>query len=189
MNLITPDAITEIESAFFDIPFENSDFQNENFVLAAQITPARAYRALGLRMSAKLRAIDELKFARQLEEIDIEEKQAKIASIDTNDFDKRRAKIEIDKILSTRNYTDKLLNDAIHDLNFMYTQFKQYPRYTRETFELEERQHFDESLRLQVDSQGNGAIQSLCNMAHNQENFSLRITEAKNALLLESTKQ
>lgn len=187
MNLITPDAITEIETAFFDIPFENSDFQNANFVLAAQITPARAYRALGLRMSAKLRAIDELKFARQLEEIDIEEKQAICTSVDANDFDKRRAQIEINKILSTRNYTDKLLNDAIHDLNFMYEKFKKFPRYTRETFELEEHQHFEESLKLQIESQGNGAIQSLCNMAHGTTTFPTLISESKNALL-ESSK-
>ena len=33
------DVIKEIEDAFWNIPFENSAFQTENFVLAAQITP------------------------------------------------------------------------------------------------------------------------------------------------------
>ncbi len=176
------DILKEIEEAFFDIPFENSDFQNENFILAAQHTPARAYRALGLRLSAKLRAIDELKFARQLEEIDIEEKQALIDSDGASSFDKRRAQIEINKILSTRNYTDKLLNDAVHDLNFMYAQFKRFPRYTREQFEQEEALHFEQSLRLQVESQGNGAIQSLCNMEHNKQVFPKLLQEVHDAL-------
>ncbi len=64
--------IKEIEDAFYDIPFENSAFQNEYFVLQGQYTPARAYRAIGLRMSSKLQAINELKYGRQLEEINIE---------------------------------------------------------------------------------------------------------------------
>lgn len=178
------DILQEIEEAFYDIPFENSDFQNANFVLAAQHTPARAYRALGLRVSAKLRAIDELKFARQLEEIDVEEKQATIDSLVTTSFDKRRAEIEIAKILSTRNYTDKLLNDAVHDLNFMYAQFKQFPRYTREQFEAEEKLHFEKSLTLQVESHGNGAVQSLYNMEHNQTLFPQLLQESKDALRL-----
>jgi hypothetical protein len=188
IKVLSENAIEEIENAFFDIPFENSDFQNANFVLAAQLTPARAYRALGLRMSAKLRAIDELKFARQLEEVDIEEKQAEIQSVDTTDFNKRRAQIGIDKILSTRNYTNKLLNDAVHDLNFMYAQFKRYPQYTREQFETEEELHFEQSLSLQIESQGNGAVQSLCNMHHGLTEFNTLISGTKNALL-ESNKQ
>ena len=49
-----PDVLKELEEAFYDIPFENSDFQNKMFVVADQLTPARAYRAIGLRMFAKI---------------------------------------------------------------------------------------------------------------------------------------
>jgi hypothetical protein len=179
LAVLTDDVLTEIKNAFYDIPFENSDFQNANFVLAAQITPARAYRAIGLRMSAKLRAIDELKYARMLEEVDMDERQAKIDDPSTSEFDRRRAVIESQKALSVRDYTDKLLNDAIHDLNFMYAEFKKYPTYTRAQFEMEEHQHFSESLSLQVDTNGNGALQSLSNMEHGLTNFSNAIEWAK----------
>lgn len=175
--------LQEIESAFFDIPFENSDFQNENFVLAAQHTPARAYRAIGLRMHTKLQAIQELKFARQLQEIDIEEKLEIINSESSSKFDKRRAQVEIDKIEAGRNYSDKLLNDAIHDLNFMYAQFKKFPKYTREQFEQEELLHFENSLRFQIESGGNGAKQSLWNIEHNHNLFPQLVDEAKQTLL------
>ena len=55
----TSDIIKEVQDAFFDIPFENSAFQTENFVIANQITPERAYRAIGLRMNNKLIAVQE----------------------------------------------------------------------------------------------------------------------------------
>ena len=74
------DVITEIQDAFYDIPFENSKFQTENFVLNNQITPARAYRALGLRINAKLRALTEAKYSKMRAEIDIEEKIDQIQS-------------------------------------------------------------------------------------------------------------
>jgi hypothetical protein len=181
---MTEHILKEIEEAFFDIPFENSDFQNEHFILVAQHTPARAYRALGLRMHSKLQAINELKYARQLEEVDLDEKQSIIDNPSSNEFERRRAKIEIDKIKSTHNYTDKLLNDAIHDLNFMYAWFKKFPRYTRESFEGEERLHFEQDLRFQIETQGNGALQSLS--FTNQENTSMfnnLLEEAKLNLL------
>ena len=53
--------LTEIEDAFFDIPFENSDFQTRAFVVASQQTPARAYRAIGLQMFSKIQAVKEYK--------------------------------------------------------------------------------------------------------------------------------
>ena len=166
----TNEILQEIESAFYDIPFENSDYQNKAFVLAAQITPARAYRAIGLRMSSKLRAINELKWARQREQVDIDEWQATISSESTSIFDKRRAQINIDEKLSHVNYTDKLLNDAIHELNLLYSEFQQFPRYTREQFELEEQQHFELSLQNQLENAQNpaamGALDSIKSMHH-----------------------
>ena len=84
------DVINEINEAFFDIPFENSEFQTENFVIAASITPERAYRAIGLRLQSRLRALQEAKFGAAKEDIDIEELEAKIADPNTNNFDRRR---------------------------------------------------------------------------------------------------
>lgn len=162
-----PDVLAELTEAFYDIPFENSDFQNTTFVVAAQKTPARAYRAIGLRMFAKLRAVKELKFGRLLEQVDVDEKRVVIASSDSNEFDKRRAQIEIDQIADARGWTDKLLNDALHELNCLYRELKKYPKYDRTQFEAEEQTHFQISLERQVDS-GDGAIESLLNMQHDR---------------------
>ena len=47
-------------------------------MVAAQVTPERAYRAIGLRMHSKVQAVLEAKHARAKEDIDIEELQDKI---------------------------------------------------------------------------------------------------------------
>lgn len=158
-----PNVLTELETAFYDIPFENSNFQNSMFVVAAQQTPARAYRAIGLRMFAKIRAIKELGFSRRLEEIDLAEKQALVDDVTTRHFDKLRAQVEIDKLLDQRSWTDKLLNDALKELGCLYSEFKKLPSYTRDQFEEEERLHFQ--LKLERQAQGQtGALESLANM-------------------------
>lgn len=138
--------LKELEAAFFDIPFENSAFQT----IAAQITPERAYRAIGLRMSAKLRALNEAKYGRMKEDIDIDELREKIASIDTSKWDKARAEIDIMQKLENRTYTDKLINDALAELSLLYKHFKSLPKFTREQFEAGERRHFEQSLQRQV---------------------------------------
>ena len=134
--------LQELDVAFYDIPFGNSDYQNKTFVMAAEMTPARAYRHLGLRMFNRISAIKELKFSRLLQAVDIDEKQAEIDSPGTSPFDVRRRKIELDQIADRQVQTDKLLNDAIKELNCLYAEFKKFPTYTRIQFEAEEEQHF-----------------------------------------------
>ena len=164
------DVLNELNIAFKDIPFENSDFQNTNFVVAAQITPERAYRAIGLRMFSKIQALKEAKYGRLKEEIDIEELQAKIANPDTSSFDVRRAELDIQQKLENRSYTDKLIGDAIHELNLLYTHFKALPKYTRDEFEAGEENHFTQRLHRQL--QGvSGAAESLTNMTTDVANL------------------
>lgn len=158
-----PNVLTELDTAFYDIPFENSNFQNSTFVVAAQLTPGRAYRAIGLRMFAKIRAIKELGFSRRLEEIDLVEKRATIVDPNTSQFDRMRAEVEVDRMLDQHNWTDKLLNDALQELGCLYGEFKKLPSYTRDQFEEEERLHFQLKLERQVQGQ-NGALESLANM-------------------------
>jgi hypothetical protein len=155
--------LTEIQDAFYDIPFENSHFQNEVFVLSSQITPERAYRALGLRMSAKIRALKENSFNERKNEIRIAELKEQIESTDFSSWDKMRAQLEIEQIESNYSYNNKLKNDAIQELNTLYAHFKALPRFTREQFELAERNHFQQKLTRQVNNI-TGGVESLINM-------------------------
>ena len=170
------DVLQEIDEAFYDIPFENSAFQNENFVIAAQMTPERAYRAIGLRMHSKIAALKEAKYGRMKEEIDIEELQAKIDDPSTNTYDRRRAQIDIQQKLDHRSFTDKLINDALSELNLLYKHFKVMPRYSREEFERGERLHFEQKLTRQIQGLA-GAQESLINMTQDKDTLNALIQE------------
>ena len=140
------EVIGQINDAFFDIPFGNSQFQIENFVVASQVTPERAYRAIGLYMQDKLKALEEAKYNRMKEDIDIDELKHNINQPNFSSFDKRRFQLEIDKKLNDRIYTDKLINDAIKELNVLYKHFTALPKFSREQFENAEEGYFLEKL-------------------------------------------
>jgi hypothetical protein len=167
------DVIKEVQDAFWDIPFDNSAFQTENFVIASQITPERAYRAIGLSLNKKLVALQEALINEEKTKVELEELQEKIDSPDYDRFEKRRFELKIQSIKINEPFGKKLINDAIVDLNVLYKHFKSLPRYTRQQFEAGEKRHFLESLNRQ--SLGvSGAKESLINMfddAHALENF------------------
>jgi len=165
-----PDVLKEIQDAFYDIPFENSQFQTEAFVVAAQVTPERAYRAIGLRMNSKIQALNEAKYGRMKEDIDIEELEYKIADPATDQFDRRRYQLDIEQKLANRPYSDKLINDALVDLNIMYHHFKALPRYTRDEFEAGEATHFEVKLTRQLNNV-QGAQEALVNMHTDMPSF------------------
>ena len=155
--------IKEIEDAFYHIPFENSAFQTENFVIAAQITPERAYRAIGLRMHKQLMVVQETILDNELRSLKIEELQSKIESPDYDRFDKRRFELDIERIRIQTAFGDKLFNDVLVELNVLYKHFKALPKYTREQFEAGEKRHYLEDLNRQAHELG-GAKMSLINM-------------------------
>lgn len=159
----TANVIKEIEDAFFDIPFENSDFQNEAFVIAAQITPERAYRAIGLRLHAKLRALQEAQFSKELAEIQLEELQEQINDLNRTSFDRRRSAVELRKIQAGRSWTDKLINDAVREVTLLYKHLQALPKFTREQFEAGERKHFEQRLTRQYKGL-TGPAEALVNM-------------------------
>lgn len=173
------DVIKELEDAFYDIPFENSKFQTEAFVIAAQITPERAYRSIGLRMMAKLRALNEAKFNRMKQQIDIDEIEYKLNNSELDPFERRRQELKKQEILSGNYWSDKLINDAIEELNVLYKHFKTLPKFTREQFESAEKLHFEQRLNRQVLGLS-GAKESLVNMHDDMkalENYEQKIQE------------
>lgn len=158
-----PNILQEIEDAYFDIPFGNSRFQNQMFVANGQHTPARAYRAIGLRMFNRIRALKEAMYARAKEDIDIEEMREKLKDPNISKYERARLELEIQQRLDNRKYIDKLIHDALVELTDLYAMFKKFPKYTREQFEAEERKHFE--IRLKKQALGiTGALESLDNM-------------------------
>jgi len=171
------DAVAEIEKAYYNIPFENSGFQTENFVIAASITPERAFRNIGLRMMNKIAALRGAKYMRLEKQIDIDEMDEKLDSGVLNKYDVRREKLKRQQIQEELPYADKLINDALVELNILYRHFKTLPKYTREEFEAGEYQHY--KLRLERDLVESAPQQSLTNMEEDMKTLLLFEREIK----------
>lgn len=166
-----PNVLKQLEERFFDIPFENSAFQTQAFVIAAQQTPARAYRTIGLRAFNRVQAVKGYMISKQRAQIDIEEKEARINSGELSEYDVRRLRLDIIESREGERYSEKLLNDALAELNLLNAELAKFPAYTREQFEAEEAVHFKMKLDRQVRLHGNGALESLENMTSDLASF------------------
>jgi len=76
-----------------DIPFSNSLYQDESFVLNTSYTDARAIRNVGLALSARVRALKELEFGLETMQVDLEEIDFKLKNTQ-DQFELRRLDIE-----------------------------------------------------------------------------------------------
>jgi hypothetical protein len=170
-----PNVLDEIEDAFYDIPFGNSEFQIHAFVVAAQRTPARAYRIIGLQLLGKIDAIRGAMYAQELSKIEIEEKEAQLEDPDLSRFERRKLELELKRLQTGEKHRDKLLNDALTELSVLYNEFKRFPRYTRAQFEAEEPAHYELSLNRQI--QASGAMESLLNMKEDLPMLDARIKQ------------
>jgi hypothetical protein len=173
------EVLKEIETAFYDIPFSNTEFQVENFIINSALTPQRAYRAIGLQLFDKISALKNASFDKQLSDLEIEKKMVEIEEIKeeltTNDiFDKYEIKqlnidikvltIEIEKEKEKYRSLEKGANDAISEIQYLYDKFLKLPKYSRLEFEQGERDYFEKNLRRQLQTGGAGGVLSLIDM-------------------------
>ena len=167
------DLLSEIETAFFDIPFGNTRFQQENFVFASSITPQRAYRTLGLTIHALITTLRDQQLGIMEAKIDIDELLHKLQDPAIDEFEKRRLDIKYLRLTQDSKWREKLINDAIEELKFYYEKFKAFPKFTREEFEQGEKTYFEQSLRRQLVGL-TGTKEALMNMTDDiktMENF------------------
>lgn len=154
--------IDKLYDRFWDIPFENSGFQTQNFILNSSITKERAYRNAALRLSDRLGALQEahLNSLRN----DIKKKQLQIAiKNETDELKVQLLEIDILEIDMYSKKSKKLINDAIVEANQLYNFIQSCPEFSREEFENSEREYFEKKLRLDINGI-TGAIGSLYDM-------------------------
>jgi len=142
--------LNEVEQAYFDIPFGNTRFQQEVFVVAAAITPQRAYRIIGLQLHGALNTLRTRHQELQLQKVEIEELQEQLNDSELNKYERKKLEIKIQGLIDGEVWERKLLNDTIKEAEFYYTKFKSFPKYTREEFEAGERLYFEQSLSRQL---------------------------------------
>lgn len=142
-----------------EVPWGNSDWQNRQAIVNMELTPERAYRHASLRIMNRLQALNESYYAIKKDNIQIERLQRRKVrlsesrnQIDNPDFDldKEEADIEINQILNRRAYQQKLVKDAIGEVESLAPIIQSIGRLTREQFEKAEAGHFKKKYENQV---------------------------------------
>jgi hypothetical protein len=141
--------LEEINKDFMDIPFGNSIFQIKHFVLNASETPQRLYRTLGLYMQSKIQSLKDAQYGTEEKIIDLEEAEAKL-KFEDNIFEKRRLTPQITKIRDGLESSKKLIKDAMIELDYCYSIYKDMPKFTREEFENAELEYYSKNLHKQA---------------------------------------
>jgi hypothetical protein len=141
--IIGKDALAEIEQAMFNVPFGNSSFQN-NYLINSFETGSRKYRHILLQMQQKLKALKDAEFSHKRNQVKILELEFKIAK--AKGFTKTLLEIDLEEKKWGIDFSKKLIEDAIIELNDFYKAFSQLHKYTREEFEAEEKEYWSKRL-------------------------------------------
>ena len=157
--------LSEIQDSFLSIPFGNSDFQISNFIVNGAQTPERAFRAVCLSLRDKILTLNEAYYNQLKFQVDLDELQEKIGDPATDKFDRRRMEIDYEQKISQQRDNEKLLIDAIHEVELLYSFCQKLPHPTRAEFEAAEEDYFKISLTKQVLGI-DGAVGSLENMGY-----------------------
>lgn len=131
------------------VPFSNSDFQIQKFVIDG-VTAERCYRSSLLQLNQKIIALQESKFRRERYLVDIEEAKDKLKKDNIDKYEKRRLEILIDEKVFYYSNEEKLINDCIRECKLYYTILKKLPDINREKFENSEQSYWIQ--RLQRDA-------------------------------------
>ena len=157
--------LSEIQDSFLSIPFGNSDFQIANFIVNGAQTPQRAFRAVCLSLRDKILTLNEAYYGQLKFQVDLDELQEKIGDPATDKFAQRRMEIDYEQKISQKRDNEKLLIDAIHEVELLYSFWQKLPHPTRAEFEAAEEDYFKISLTKQVLGI-DGAVGSLENMGY-----------------------
>lgn len=140
--------ISDIENVFSKfiehieaVPFGNSDYQNRQAIINAEMTPMRAYRHAALRITNRLNALMESHYYLRRTSVELKQLNNKIKE-DMDTLDRELIQIEIEQKRAGLPYTRKLISDAIAEIESLYPIIESVGEVTREAFELEEHQHF-----------------------------------------------
>lgn len=148
-EICNEELFAKIEDQFFDIPFGNSEFQINNFVIADQITPGRAYRTIGLNIIDKMNNLRDAEYRLKKQKLKIKIKEMK-RNEQVYDFEQELFDLKMNKLKQALPGLLKLVHDAQVEFAVYYQALKQMPEYTRESFEAEEQTHYLLNLQRQM---------------------------------------
>lgn len=157
-----------------------SEFQIKNFIVAAQITPARQYKQLLMELEVRLGAMEQRVADYALAKVDLEEMVYKLESADTDQFEKKRLQIKLQVAKRSEQHFERHVKDAMREVQIFYDMLQDMPELTQGDIEAEEALYFRE--KLVRETQHQGAMLSLIHMEKDAPNLN-------NILLSDNVKQ
>lgn len=146
-NLVAENSVTlkETFSKFIemvsDVPFGNSDYQNRQAIVNDEQTPMRAYRHAALRITNRLQALMEARYSVMKADVEIRKLKRRLLT-ESDDLERDLLHIEIEQKQATIPYTEKLVSDAIAEIESLYPVIEKLGAVKRSDFEAEESEHF-----------------------------------------------
>jgi hypothetical protein len=136
--------VEELKQKMHNVPFGESAFKLAHF--GENLSPERKYRHILLQINEKLNALETCKFGRMRLEIDIEEIEKKLETAEG--FEKRRLEVDLQEKKWQLDSQEKLIEDAVIEVDTYRKILAQTPECTREQFEFAERDYWINRLML-----------------------------------------
>lgn len=144
----------EIKEKMWDIPFGQSLYQTEKFIMAQFKTNGRLLRQAALELNQRINTIQDQIITIERAKIDIEELRAKLDPdshyYEKNEFERRRLELDLKGKVTGSYLHEKLLHDCQKEFEYIYKVFKKLPKMTREEFEKEEEDFYIFHMEKQV---------------------------------------
>jgi hypothetical protein len=164
-----------------EIPFGNSDFQNRLVIVNNELSPHRAYRHSALRIIDRLQALNECYYNLKKISIEIKKLERKLEN-EQDELERELIQIEIDQKKSSLPYTQKLIKDAIQEIESLYPIIEKIGKMSREEFEACEKKHFETKL-LNTTKGKNEVITMLESISSNKDLYDSILEKGKEILL------
>ncbi len=143
-----------------EVPFGNSDYQNRHTIVNDERTPMRAYRHAALRITNRLNALIEAYYHLRRTDVEIRQMERRLKT-EPDDLECELLALDIEQKRALLPYTQKLVNDAIREIETLYPVIEKLGKVKREQFEIEEGEHFALKLNAPAGPEGNGLYENI----------------------------
>lgn len=143
------DTVNNFIALVEEVPWGNSDWQNQQTIINRELTPERAYRHASIRIMNRFEALKETYYSIQKNKIEIK-KLERLLAAETDELEHELLQLEIQHKTSGDRNQEKLIKDAIREIESLAPVILAMGKLSREQFEQAEAKHFELKYRNQV---------------------------------------
>lgn len=143
-------SVEKVLEKFDHVPFGNSKYQIEKFIIDEALTPARKYRTIGLQLFELLKNLGNTYFDLKEAKLEMEELQKTIDMTESN-YARQKAIIQLERKQFELKFLEKLVLDASKEVKIYLQALSHFDDYISwADFEAQEEQYFKELRKVQA---------------------------------------